>query len=51
MEYNGQAVADSQFCIEHLKTQRGLDLDADLSPSLKAQARAFRELTEENLYW
>ncbi|KAK7499330.1 hypothetical protein BaRGS_00009305 [Batillaria attramentaria] len=51
MEYNGQAVADSQFCIEHLKSERGLDLSADLSPLELAQARAFREMTEENLYW
>ncbi|KAL8560340.1 hypothetical protein ACOMHN_006071 [Nucella lapillus] len=51
MEYNGRAVADSQFCIDHLKAERGLDLDADLSPVQLAQARAFRVLTEENLYW
>ncbi|KAK7110867.1 failed axon connections homolog [Littorina saxatilis] len=51
MEYNGKAVADSQFCIEHLKEQGCLDLDNDLEPSLKAQARAFREMVEENLYW
>ncbi|XP_076439600.1 failed axon connections homolog [Babylonia areolata] len=52
MEYNGRAVADSQFCIEHLRAERGdLDPDAGLSPLQIAQARAFRELTEENLYW
>lgn len=51
MMYNGRAVADSQFCIEHLKAERDLDLDLDLSPTLRAQARAFRALIEENLYW
>ena len=51
MEYNGKIIADSQFCIEHLKDQRNLYPDTDLSPSLQAVSRSFRELTEENLYW
>lgn len=51
MEYNGVAVADSQLCIQHLNTRLGVDLNIKLSPSIQAQARAFRELTEENLYW
>lgn len=49
--YNGLTVADSQFCIEFLKQERGLDFDAHLTKEEKAVARAFRELTEENMYW
>ncbi|XP_012940027.2 failed axon connections homolog [Aplysia californica] len=51
MTFNGQPIADSQFCVEHLKTYFDLDLDKGLSKEQCAVARAMRELTEENLYW
>ncbi|XP_013418979.1 failed axon connections homolog isoform X2 [Lingula anatina] len=51
MEYNGVAVADSQFCIEYLNKERGIDLNAHLTAEQKAIARAFQKMTEENLYW
>ncbi|XP_023931415.1 failed axon connections homolog [Lingula anatina] len=51
MEYNGVVVADSQFCIEYLNKERGIDLNAHLTAEQKAIARAFQKMTEENLYW
>jgi len=51
MEYNGQAVADSQFCIEHLKQMRDIDLNKHLTSQEVGVARAFQKMTEENLYW
>lgn len=51
MEYNGKAVADSQFCIEHLKKERGIDVNKHLTKEQIAIAKAFQRLTEENLYW
>ena len=51
MEYNGEAVADSQLCIEYLKKKRNLDMDSHLTDEQRGIARAFLKLTEENLYW
>ncbi|CAG5133704.1 unnamed protein product, partial [Candidula unifasciata] len=51
MMYNGQVVADSQFCIEFLKQNLHMDTDKHLTKQEQAVARALRELTEENLYW
>ncbi|XP_069140234.1 failed axon connections homolog [Argopecten irradians] len=51
MEYNGVAVADSQFCIEHLKKETGKNVNSHLTPEQEGVARAFQKLTEENLYW
>ena len=49
--YNGEDVADSQFCIEYLNEKFGVDLNAHLTEEEKAIARAFQKMTEENLYW
>ena len=51
MIYNGEEVADSQFCIDHLNKLHGLDYNSHLSEEQRAAARAFQKLTEENLYW
>ena len=51
MEYNGEAVADSQLCIEYLKKKRNLDMDSHLTDEQRGIARAFLKLAEENLYW
>ena len=49
--YNGEDVADSQFCIEYLNKKLGHDFNSHLSKKEKAIARAFLKMTEENLYW
>ena len=51
LEYKGQPVADSQLGMDYLERELGLAVDQHLSDEQRAVARAFRELTEENLYW
>lgn len=51
MEYNGKTIADSQFCIEFLKSQLGVEANSHLTKDLIGVSKAFQRLTEENLYW
>ncbi|XP_041369205.1 failed axon connections homolog [Gigantopelta aegis] len=51
MTYNGEAIADSQFCIDFLADTLHLNPSAHLSDKEKATARAFQKLLEENFYW
>lgn len=51
MEYNGKAIADSQFCIEYLKKEKNIDANCHLTKDQIGIAKAFQRLTEENLYW
>lgn len=49
--FNGEAVADSQFCIAHLRDKLGKDLNERLSAEDRAVARAMRALVEDHLYF
>lgn len=51
IEYNGEQVADSEFCIEYLNRRLGIDLDKKFTDREKGQARAFQKMLEENTYW
>ena len=51
MTYNGQEIADSQFCIEFVNKKFEVDLNTSLSERDQAVALAFRKLIEDNLYW
>ncbi len=52
MTFNGQEVADSHICIDHLKRDvEGVDLDAHLTAEERAVARGFRALFEDHLYF
>lgn len=51
MEYNGQSVADSTFCITFLNNTRGIDLNGQLTPAQRGCALAFQRLVEDSLYW
>lgn len=51
IELDGQAVADSQFCINFLNKKFDVDLNKGLSQKDKSIARAFQKLAEESLYW
>jgi len=44
-------VADSSLIIEHLSRTRGIDLDAGLDPTRRAQAVALQRLFEDHLYF
>lgn len=48
---DGTRVADSSLIIRHLERTRGLDLDAGLSETERAQALALQRLFEDHLYF
>ena len=47
IEYNGEHVADSQFCIEYLNSKFSVDLNKNFSPRERGVARAFQKMIEE----
>ena len=51
IEYNGEDVADSEFCIEYLNKKLEIDLDKEFTPRDRGTARAFQKMIEENTYW
>ena len=51
IEYNGQEIADSNFCIEFLKKEFQVDTDSHLSATEKAIARSIRVMLDENTFW
>ena len=51
IEYNGEALADSDFIIEYLNTKLGVDLDKTFSRRDIGTARAFQKMLEENTFW
>ncbi|XP_052094046.1 failed axon connections homolog isoform X2 [Mytilus californianus] len=51
IEYNGENISDSEFCIEYLNNKLGIDLDKDFTAKERGIARAFQKMLEENTYW
>ncbi|RUS85328.1 hypothetical protein EGW08_006929 [Elysia chlorotica] len=51
ISYNGEEVADSQFCIEFVKSKFGVDLNRGLSTEQRAVAHAFRIMMDEFHFW
>ncbi|XP_076090978.1 failed axon connections homolog [Mytilus galloprovincialis] len=51
IEYNGEEIADSEFCIEYLNDKLRIDLDKDFTAKERGIARAFQKMLEENTYW
>ncbi|PFX22720.1 failed axon connections homolog [Stylophora pistillata] len=51
IEFNGQEIADSNFCIQFLKKEFKVDIDSHLNANEKAIARTVRTMLEENTYW
>ncbi|KAL9961692.1 hypothetical protein ACROYT_G030686 [Oculina patagonica] len=51
IEFNGQEVADSNFCIQFLKKELQVDIDSHLSAREKAIAHSIRTMLEENTFW
>jgi glutathione S-transferase len=47
----GRTLSDSRLIIDHLKEHHRADLDAELSPSQRAESRAFQRMIEEHLHW
>ena len=51
IEFNGQEIADSNFCIQFLNSEFKVDIDSHLSDAEKAIAHSVRTMLEENTYW
>ncbi|GFN79322.1 failed axon connections [Plakobranchus ocellatus] len=51
IQYNNQAVPDSQRCVEFLNQERGVDLNKKLGPGELALGHLLRRTCEESLYW
>jgi hypothetical protein len=51
IEYNGEEVADSEFCIEYLNKKFEIDLNKNFTTRETGAARAFQKMLEENTYW
>ncbi|XP_078383182.1 failed axon connections homolog [Oculina patagonica] len=51
IEFNGQEIADSNFCIQFLKKEFQVDIDSHLSATEKAIAHSVRTMLEENTFW
>ncbi|KAL9961664.1 hypothetical protein ACROYT_G030656 [Oculina patagonica] len=51
IEFNGQEIADSNFCIQFLRKEFQVDIDSHLSATEKAIAHSIRTMLEENTYW
>ena len=51
IEFNGQEIADSNFCIQFLKREFKVDIDYHLNSTEKAISHSVRTMLEENTYW
>ena len=51
MEYNGEEVADTSFCIKFLNKTFKVDLNAQFSAEQRGIAHAWQKMIEENTYW
>jgi len=51
IEFNGQAIADSNFCIRFLEKEFQVDVDLHLSDRERAIGHSIRTMLEENTYW
>ncbi|XP_032240508.2 failed axon connections homolog isoform X2 [Nematostella vectensis] len=51
IEYQGDKVQDTNFCIKYLNKKFNVDPDAHLSAEQKAMCHAIQAMAEENTYW
>nr|XP_011456794.2 failed axon connections homolog [Crassostrea gigas] len=51
IEYNGQEVADSEFCIQFINKTFCIDLDKSFSDEEITAGRAIQRMVDEHLYW
>ena len=51
ISYNGQDIADSNFCVQFLTKEFNVDIDSHLSSTDRAIAHCIRTMLEENTYW
>lgn len=51
IEYNHQQVSGSEFIVDFLEEQLGVNLNLNLTPQETAVSRAITKMVEEHLYW
>ena len=51
IEFNGQEIADSNFCIRFLMKEFRVDMDSHLNFTDRAVGHSIRRMLEENTYW
>ena len=51
IEFNGQEIADSNFCVQFLSKEFQVDVDSDLSATERGIAHSILTMLEENTYW
>uniref|UniRef100_A0A8W8KXW2 Failed axon connections-like protein n=2 Tax=Magallana gigas TaxID=29159 RepID=A0A8W8KXW2_MAGGI len=51
IEYNGQEVADSEFCIQFINKTFNIDLDKNFSDEEIGAGRAIQRMVDEHLHW
>ena len=51
IEFNGQEIADSNFCIRFLMKEFRVDMDSHLNFTDRAIGHSIRTMLEENTYW
>ena len=51
IEFNGQAIADSNFCTWFLEKEFQVDVDLHLSATERATGHCIRTMLEENTFW
>lgn len=51
IEYNWQQVSGTEFIIDFLEDNLGVNLNKGLSEQEKAVSRAITKMVEEHLYW
>lgn len=51
IEFNGLAIADSNFCIQFLMKEFHVDVDSHLSATERAAGHSIRTMLEESTYW
>ncbi|GAB1600816.1 failed axon connections homolog [Argonauta hians] len=51
IEYNGEIIEDSQFCVDYLNEKFNVNIDSHLTPYERSLSRAFQVMVEENTTW
>lgn len=51
IEFDGQEIPDSNFCIRFLQREFQVDVDSHLSATERAIGHSIRTMLEENTYW
>ena len=51
IEFNGQEIADSNFCVQFLSKEFQVDVDSHLNATERGVAHSILTMLEENTYW